>query len=226
MNMTWKRNLVAAVVAASLGAGVSGCGSDDKTDDQPQAQSSSVEPTPVVPQVGERSKNIPASYQALDTKRFERWNDQAGRQGQSDPLWVMRAGLAESFAWEPKNDSGQFEAFRRAQTNWNGEYLKTNEVKLTTLVPMSSKSWELWGDEDVTFEPRVHVLSDQHPPDTKTDVSRVVSIDMMKKRPGEKPVKDFSITGYVRVHNAADGGAPQWRVDNLTVTDTVVEGVK
>lgn len=226
MNAMYKRGLLAALAAVSLGVGITGCGSDGKEDNQPQASASSVEPTPVVPQVGERSEDIPASYQELDTKRFERWNDRAGRGGESDPMWVMRAGLAESFAWDPKTDSGQFDAFRRAQTIWNGEYLKTNEVKLTTLVPMSSKSWELWGEEGVTFAPRVNVLSDQHPPDTKTDVSRVVAIDMMKKRPGEKPVKDFSITGYVRVHNAADQRDPQWRLDNLTVTDTVVEGVR
>ncbi|MEL4212001.1 hypothetical protein [Corynebacterium bovis] len=132
------------------------------------------------------------------------------------------AGLEVSFGWDPARDATQFEGFRRARSLWNNQYLRSQELGLTTLVPMSSRSWQSWSDAGTQIVPRVDVLSDQHPPDTATDFHRVVAIDQTELTAGGASDGEVATTlvATVRVHKTSVG----WRLETINVIDNIVGG--
>lgn len=217
-----------ALAVATTAAACSGNGADEAGSEAPTTtMQQTTPPSPTVPQIGQQAADVSTAYAPLDTKVFDQWDAMAGHGGQSDPDWVFKAGLAESFAWQPATDTSQFDAIQRASSIWNRQYIKDNEMKLSTIVPMSLRDWTTWGDQGVAFFPVVHVLNDQHPPDTATDISRVVKIDMRTGKPGaarDQDAEKFSIIAYVRLHNAANSGDDQWRIDNINVTDVLTGG--
>ena len=215
------RAMVVAVTVTMLG--LAGCSTDEDTTGETTAgktttaTESEQSPVTTAPQVG--------SGEGLATTAYVKINEDALQVGdrtvsidESDPESVLIGGLSASFAWKPAEDSTAFDAIRRAHTVWNNFWLRDNESALTTAVPMSSRDWQDWGDHEQEFRPAVSILSDQHPPDTDTDFSRQVNIDMVttdgtEGRPGRLIM---SLIGLARVHNTDQG----WRIDSLRIIDT------
>lgn len=218
-----RRSVVAALLAAAVTLTACGGGEDGDNAADTADTTSQTYPTE---QVGERADYPTESYLPLDTGVFSRWESRAGKAGESDAQWALKAGIAESFAWEPASDSSPYDAIERAKTIWNQRFLYENERKLTTMVPMNSRVWTGWGDDGKQFFPTVTILPDDHPADTETDVSRVVKIDQKAGKPDDDRAADtteVSIIAHVRMHNFNTTQPPRWRIDNLTVTETLVE---
>lgn len=222
-NKPRRRSVVAALLAAAVT--LTACGGGEDTDNAAETADATSQTYPTE-QVGERADYPTESYLPLDTGVFSRWESRAGTAGESDAQWALKAGIAESFAWEPASDSSPYDAIERAKTIWNQRFLYENERKLTTMVPMNSRVWTGWGDDGKQFFPTVTILPDDHPADTKTDVSRVVKIDQKAGKPDDDRAADtteVSIIAHVRMHNFNTTHPPRWRIDNLTVTETIVE---
>lgn len=222
-NKPRRRSVVAALLAAAVT--LTACGGGEDTDNAAETADATSQVYPTE-QVGERADYPTESYLPLDTGVFSRWESRAGKAGESDAQWALKAGIAESFAWEPASDSSPYDAIERAKTIWNQRFLYENERKLTTMVPMNSRVWTGWGDDGKQFFPTVTILPDDHPADTKTDVSRVVKIDQKAGKPDDDRAADtteVSIIAHVRMHNFNTTQPPRWRIDNLTVTETIVE---
>ena len=222
-NKPRRRSVVAALLAAAVT--LTACGGGEDTDNAAETADATSQVYPTE-QVGERADYPTESYLPLDTGVFSRWESRAGTAGESDAQWALKAGIAESFAWEPASDSSPYDAIERAKTIWNQRFLYENERKLTTMVPMNSRVWTGWGDDGKQFFPTVTILPDDHPADTKTDVSRVVKIDQKAGKPDDDRAADtteVSIIAHVRMHNFNTTQPPRWRIDNLTVTETIVE---
>lgn len=222
-NKPRRRSVVAALLAAAVT--LTACGGGEDTDNAAETADATSQTYPTE-QVGERADYPTESYLPLDTGVFSRWESRAGTAGESDAQWALKAGVAESFAWEPASDSSPYDAIERAKTIWNQRFLYENERKLTTMVPMNSRVWTGWGDDGKQFFPTVTILPDDHPADTKTDVSRVVKIDQKAGKPDDDRAADtteVSIIAHVRMHNFNTTHPPRWRIDNLTVTETIVE---
>ncbi|WP_125185678.1 hypothetical protein [Corynebacterium bovis] len=168
-----------------------------------------------VPQVGDGTGLAEVDYVPVDREVFPQVDD-------SDPQQVLTRGLEVSFGWDPARDAGQFEGFRRAHSLWNNRYLRDGELALTTLVPMSRRSWQSWGDAGTRIVPRVHVLSDQHPPDTASDFYRVVAIDQTELTAGGASDDSVvtTLVATVRVHKTPLG----WRLETINVIDNIVGG--
>lgn len=195
---------------ASTRAGGDGQAMPDPTDGPDPTGADAPAGTPVA-QVGQAPGLSDSSYVPLDPSQLSTHVDD------SDPTSVLTGGLEASFAWRPATDSTQFDAFERAQSVWNNTWLSDNQVRLATLVPMSSRAWADWGDKNTEFAPEVSVLADQHPADTGTDFSRVVKIDQVTTGgivPGRRVL---SLIATVRVHKSDLG----WRLDNLNVIDNL-----
>lgn len=168
-----------------------------------------------VTQVGDGSGLAETDYVPVDRGVFPQVDD-------SDPQQVLTRGLEVSFGWDPARDATQFEGFRRAKSLWNNQYLRSRELGLSTLVPMSSRAWQSWGDKGTRIVPRVDVLSDQHPPDTATDFHRVVAIDQTELTAGGASDGEVvtTLVATVRVHKTPLA----WRLETINVIDNIVGG--
>lgn len=212
----WAAAAVAVITTVSLAA----CSDDEDTDTAEETTSSAPtsaapsEDTPV-PQVGGGAGLSEQSYVALDQDSL-RLRPTDGPIDDDDPSEVLTRGLASSLAWNPYEDSTQFDAVSRAASVWNNTYLADEETRLSTLVAMSSRDWQAWGDEQIRFIPEVTITNETHPPDTGTDFSRVVSIDMISSD-GDQVL---TLIGQARVHNSEQG----WRIDSFEIRDTVLGG--
>ncbi|KPM10562.1 hypothetical protein QR98_0091200, partial [Sarcoptes scabiei] len=166
-------------------------------------------------QIGDGTGLADGDYVPVDRGVFPDVDDQ-------DPTSVLVAGLEVSFGWDPARDSTQFDGFRRARSLWNNQYLRDGELGLSTLVPMSSRAWQAWGDAGTRIVPRVDVLSDQHPPDTETDFHRVVAIDQTELTAGGGTSDEVvtTLVATVRVHKTPLG----WRLEAINVIDNIVGG--
>ena len=202
--------MLAAISAVSLAA----CGGDDGADDASMPTFTSTPPSSSLgPQVGAGDGLADTAYVDLDSAVF-------GGTDTNDPQSVMVDGLTESFAWRPAEDSNGFAAIRRASTAWNNDYVRAQESRLTTLVPMSSRDWQTWGDNGQEFTADVSVTNEEHPADTATDVSRVVKI-VLSTTGGTRPELNREIETLiapVRMHKADPG----WRIDSFTLIDTIM----
>lgn len=201
-------------VDTSVAAGASTTGSRAAASDSPAASDSAPAGAPVT-QVGDGSGLAETDYVPVDRGVFPTVDD-------TDPKSVLVAGLEVSFGWDPARDATQFEGFRRAKSLWNNQYLRSRELGLSTLVPMSSRAWQAWGDKGTRIVPQVSVLSDQHPPDTATDFHRVVAIDQTTVS-ASGAVSDEVVTtlvATVRVHKTPLG----WRLETINVIDNIVGG--
>lgn len=201
-------------VDTSVAAGASTTGSRAAASDSPAASDSAPAGAPVT-QVGDGSGLAETDYVPVDRGVFPTVDD-------TDPKSVLVAGLEVSFGWDPARDATQFEGFRRAKSLWNNQYLRSRELGLSTLVPMSSRAWQSWGDAGTRIVPRVSVLSDQHPPDTATDFHRVVAIDQTELTAGGASDGEVvtTLVATVRVHKTPVA----WRLETINVIDNIVGG--
>lgn len=223
------RTRTVAVLSATLATALVlvGCGGDDK---DPLSNTTSSDPAATdsqntdnqdsdVPQVGSGTGLADTDYVELDQDALTTGLD-ARDVDDHDPASVLVGGLQAAFRWQPATDSSQFDAFVRASSAWNNTYLRSQETRLTTLIPMSMRDWTDWGDRGQIFYPTVTLTNETHPADTDTDFSRVVTIDMAT---GTKDDPDagrdvLTIIGQARVHNSPEG----WRIETFEVRDTVV----
>jgi hypothetical protein len=202
---------LAAVSAVSLAACGGGGGADDAS--MPTFTSTPPTTSSLGPQVGAGDGLADTAYVDLDGEVF-------GGTDTNDPQSVLVDGLTESFAWRPAEDSNGFAAIRRGHTAWNNDYLRAQEARLTTLVPMSSRDWQTWGDHGQVFTAAVSVTNEEHPADTATDFSRVVKI-VLSTTGGTRPELNREIETLiapVRMHKADPG----WRIDSFTRIDTIM----
>lgn len=208
--------ILAVVTTVSLAA----CGDDTEApDDTTSAQQSAPSTSNEVPQVGSGAGLAEDPYVALNQDAL-RVSDSDGDVDGSDPEDVLHRGLQAAFAWRPAEQSSQFDSFVQASSAWNNDYLRAEETRLTTLIPMSMRDWASWGDRDQIFYPEVTVTNETHPADTDTDFSRVVKIDLQTGTQDDPSAGRhiMTIIGQARVHNSDEG----WRIDNFQVRDTIV----
>lgn len=215
---------IAASVAIATALVLVGCGGDDSADpsdtDPAATTGQTTSPAaPEVPQVGSGEGLADTDYVALDQDALATGSD-AREVNSDDPRSVLVRGLQSAFHWRPAEDSDQFDAFVRSSSAWNNTFLRSEETRLTTLVPMSMRDWTTWGDKGEIFYPEVTITNETHPEDTSTDFSRVVTIDMST---GTKDDPDagrhvLTIIGQARVHNSPEG----WRIDTFQVRDMVL----
>lgn len=219
------RRLAVGLVVAATALALASCGDDadapqETTQQAPASSSDSGAPNPTRgPQVGSGVGLAEVPYVALNQEAL-RVNDGDGDVDGSDPADVLRRGLQAAFAWRPAEQSGQFDSFVVASSAWNNDYLRAEEPRLTTLIPMSMRDWVSWGDRDQIFYPEVTVTNETHPADTDTDFSRVVKIDLQTGTQDDPSAGRhiMTIIGQARVHNSDEG----WRIDNFQVRDTIV----
>ena len=202
---------------------LAGCGGDDaapaNTDTAGATEQTAGPDTSPVPRVGSGTGLADTDYVALDQDALRVQSRQLNI-NDDNPEQVLTGGLATALAWQPGQDSSQFDSFVRASSAWNNSYLRQEEQRLTTLVPMSMRDWTAWGDQNQVFYPEVTVTNETHPADTDTDFSRVVTVDMSTGTP-EDPESGrhvLTLIGQVRVHHSPEG----WRIDSFQVRDTVV----
>lgn len=213
------RSVDTSVAAGQATTGARAAASDSPAGAGPARASESGDPPSTagtsVPQVGDGSGLAETDYIPVDRGVFPQVDD-------SDPRQVLTRGLEVSFGWAPARDATQFEGFRRARSLWNNRYLRSRELGLTTLVPMSSRAWQSWGDQGIRIVPRVGVLSDQHPPDTASDFYRVVAIDQTELTAGGASDDSVvtTLVATVRVHKTPLG----WRLETINVIDNIVGG--
>lgn len=223
--MTTARRVAAGTVALGTALALVACGSDDPVEEQTTEQSpapttGSSEPDPTqAPQVGSGTGLSDQDYVALDQQALRTGSQTAEVDG-DDPADVLERGLTAAFAWRPGTDSGQFDAFVRASSAFNNSYLRSQETRLTTLIPMSLADWTAWGDAGKVFYPEVKLTNEQHPEDTDTDFSRVVTIDLNTGSESDSSAGEnvMMVIGQARVHKSEQG----WRIDSFDVRDTVL----
>lgn len=222
MRTRHRRCLVAGVMLATTLV-LAGCGDDSadpsNTDTAATTEQTTEPDTSPVPQVGSGTGLADTDYVALDQDALRVQSRQLNIDD-DNPEQVLTGGLTAALAWQPGQDSSQFDSFVRASSAWNNSYLRQEEQRLTTLVPMSMRDWTAWGDQNQVFYPEVTITNETHPADTDTDFSRVVTVDMSTGTP-EDPESGrhvLSLIGQVRVHHSPEG----WRIDSFQVRDTVV----
>jgi hypothetical protein len=207
--------VVGLAVAATVS--MSACG--DNSDNPPEPTFTTVPvPSSTAPaQVGDGTGLAQGAYVELDRDRFTATDS-------DDPESVLHDGVREAFSWNPAEDSNGWDAILRSHTAWNNDYLRAQEVRLTTLVPMSSRDWQTWGDRDQRFDATVTLTSEQHPADTDSDFSRVVKVSLSTTG-GSRPDLNREIVTLMvraRVHKADVG----WRIDSLDLTDSILPEVQ
>lgn len=199
--------MMSAVVCCGVALVASGCSHTPTPPSSPPA-SSPPAPTSITP-IGSGQGLADTAYVDIDPTVFPDAHP-------DDPQWALTAPIAEAFRWKPAEDTSQFDAFRRAASGWNNQFLRDHELRLSTLVPMSGPSWQLWADQGVYMDTTVRILPDQHPTDTAADQSRVVKIDLF--RHGAQAL-ELTVIAAVRVHNTPTMG---WRVDSFTAIDIIL----
>jgi hypothetical protein len=224
-NTTASRRLAVGLVALAAGLALASCGDDapepgQSTQTAPSPTTDSGAPDPTrVPQVGSGTGLADTDYVELDQQAL-RTGPQTDDVDGDDPADVLERGLTAAFAWRPGTDSSQFDAVVRSSSAWNNTYLRSEETRLTTLIPMSMRDWTAWGDQGKIFYPTVKLTNETHPQDTGTDFSRVVTIDMATG--SESDPADgrhiMKIIGQARVHKTEQG----WRIETFQVRDTVL----
>lgn len=206
----WRRSQLAAVVAATAVSLVSCSGGEDNGP-MPTFTSVPVPSSTAPVQVGEGEGLASEPYIALDPEVFPSTNS-------DDPQSVLVDGLQEAFAWRPAEDSNGWAAILRSHSAWNNQYLRDQEMRLTTLIPMSSRDWQSWGDRDQEFVAKVEITNEDHPEDTDTDFSRVTKI-VLSTSGGTRPDLSreiLTVIAGVRVHKTDLG----WRIDSFDVRDS------
>lgn len=207
-----------AATAAVLAVSLTGCGTDDP--DTPAIPTfTTVVPVPsstAPAQVGDGTGLATVAYVDLDKTVFPTTDT-------DNAFSVLTDGLTTAFSWAPADDSNGWAAILRSSTAWNNQYLAAQEMRLTTLVPMSSRDWQTWGERGQRFTAAVTVTNEDHPTDTDLDVARVVKI-VLSTTGGTVPEANREILTLIattRMHKADVG----WRIDSFDVKDTILPEV-
>lgn len=206
---------IGLVIAATVS--VTACGDDSDNPSEPTFTTVPVPSSTAPAQVGDGSGLAEDAYVDLDHDRF-------GDTDSDDPESVLHDGIREAFSWTPAEDSNGWDAVVRSHTAWDNEYLRAQEERLTTLVPMSSRDWQLWGERDQQFDADVTLTAEQHPADTGTDFSRVIRV-VLSTTGGSRPDVNREIMTLMvraRAHKTDIG----WRIASLDLTDTILPEVQ
>lgn len=123
---------------------------------------------------------------------------------------VIGTGLTTMFTWDTTRDVSQANAYLRALPFLGGTL--ADPVRAGSRNPRGpGLQWDAWKSQGAVVTAAVVVTNDEHPPDTPTAVSRVVSITQTPRAAAAVVQGTQTLTAWVSAALTPDG----WRIDTL-----------
>lgn len=123
---------------------------------------------------------------------------------------VIGTGLTTMFTWDTTRDVSPADAYLRALPFLGGAL--ADPVGVGSRNPRGpGLQWDAWKSQGAVVTAVVVVTNDEHPPDTPTAVSRVVSITQTPRAAGTVVPGTQTLTAWVTAALTPDG----WRIDTL-----------
>jgi hypothetical protein len=123
---------------------------------------------------------------------------------------VIGTGLTTMFTWDTTRDASPADAYLRALPLLGGTL--ADPVRAGSRNPRGpGLQWDGWKSQGAVVTAAVVVTNDEHPPDTPTAVSRVVSITQTPRAAAAVVPGTQTLTAWVSAALTPDG----WRIDTL-----------
>ncbi len=192
-----------------------GCSSDPTP---PPPTSAAQMPTPVATEPPEpvpttTTTTIPTAPPAPPAPPRERASTPAAAPAPSPALsavQVIGTGLTTMFTWDTTRDVSQADAYLRALPFLGGAL--ADPASAGSRNPRGpGLQWDAWKSQGAVVTAAVVVTNDEHPPDTPTAVSRVVSITQTPRAAAAVVQGTQTLTAWVTAALTPDG----WRIDTL-----------
>ncbi|MEU6190811.1 hypothetical protein [Nocardia sp. NPDC047038] len=128
-----------------------------------------------------------------------------------DAEQVLTAALGAIFGYQPGEQADPTEALASARALLEDRFAARAASSALVWAPVTTAVWQQWRTDRVQVATTARVLADDHPPDTATQVARVVTIDI------DAPVSDPTAFA-VYATATRDSVETQWLLSELQVT--------
>lgn len=126
----------------------------------------------------------------------------------SNPDQVIANALETMFTWNPTKENSSDAAYKRSTIYLSGELAKQGG---DSPPPGPGSQWELWRAAGASVAAKTYFVSDETPPNTDTEVHRVVVVVQSATTPDGKLVAEIRHTAWVTVAKSNDA----WRVTSI-----------
>jgi hypothetical protein len=126
----------------------------------------------------------------------------------SNPDQVIANALQTMFTWNPTKEDSSEAAYRRATIYLAGDLAKQADG---TPSPGPGSQWALWRAAGANVTAKVYFVADETPPNTDTEVHRVVVVVQSATTPDGRLVSEIRHTAWVTAGKANNG----WRVTSI-----------
>ncbi|MGS2807705.1 MULTISPECIES: hypothetical protein [Nocardia] len=128
-----------------------------------------------------------------------------------DAEQVLTAALGAIFGYRPSEQADPTAALASARALLEDRFAARAASSALVWAPVTTAVWQQWRTDRVRVATTARVLADDHPPDTATQVARVVTIDI------DAPVSDPSAFA-VYATATRDSVEMPWLLSGLQVT--------
>jgi hypothetical protein len=126
----------------------------------------------------------------------------------SNPDQVIANALETMFTWNPTKEASSDVAYKRAAIYLSGDLAKQGG---NSPPPGPGSQWELWRAAGASVTAKAYFVSDEAPPNTDTEVHRVVVVVQSATTPDGRLLTEIRHTAWVTVAKSNNG----WRVTNI-----------
>ncbi|QII09308.1 hypothetical protein BH93_27450 (plasmid) [Rhodococcoides fascians A25f] len=132
-----------------------------------------------------------------------------------DPESVMTTAVSVLYSYHPATQPQKGVDIDSAATLLDPGYISRLGVSYSALAPVTGNTWEQWKAERSTVTADAAIGSDDHPADTDTTVSRVVTVTQTVHDAAGDPVSALpTMAVYTSVTRTGQGG---WAVSGVSV---------
>jgi hypothetical protein len=126
----------------------------------------------------------------------------------SNPDQVIANALETMFTWNPTKEASSDVAYKRAAIYLAGDLAKQGG---DTPPPGPGSQWQLWRAAGASVAAKTYFVADETPPNTDTEVHRVVVVVQSATTPDGRLVDEIRHTAWVTVEKSNN----RWRVTNI-----------
>ncbi|WP_415977439.1 hypothetical protein [Rhodococcus sp. 077-4] len=132
-----------------------------------------------------------------------------------DPDAVMTTAVSVLFSYHPATQNQKGVDIDSAATLLDPAYISRLGVSYSALAPVTGDTWEQWKAERSTVSAETAIGSDDHPADTDTTVSRVVTVTQtVRDAAGDSVSQLPTMAVYTTLTRTGQGG---WAVSGVSV---------